>query len=281
MLDFFPNVMSIRFGSIDMYFTNWENRAGVSPHEFDLTQTAWAEDDGSVTKPTPVWDIANFDYKLTPLSKFDVQPVRDKHGDWLRLLEHRKAVGLPIAVLKWGMGAGEESRVVPRLVQALPPGLRILKLRLGSEGPLSTALDDLMAHIDTKHVPDLRILEIKLLFFQTTATDAEAPASGPRGPRWLANDIPDKLEVRLNLVLLSHSEDEHADEDVMASVLYDVLPLKWIQNAKRKLGPDSWYRLTVRTYWNRGGDEEEQSFSPPAVSAALTTYPPGFGPDSP
>ncbi|EKD00123.1 hypothetical protein A1Q2_05586 [Trichosporon asahii var. asahii CBS 8904] len=313
MVAFFPNVRQLFFASTDLSFSTMPNTAEFAwcnpklPDTFEISQTAWVEDDGSITEPAPFWDIEGFEYKLArdletgyqmgdvrpliarndgqleipaiflqPQREMVIEPKRDEHDDWLRLLQHRKGAGLPIDVLMWGMGVGEELSVVPRLARVVPPDLRILRLRLGSDGPLSTTLDNILEHIDTKHFPNLRFLEVELLFFQDVAPDS---AGWVAAPQWLSNDIPEKLEIWVDLVLLSHNIDERTDEQHMEQVLFNALPNRWIAQARRKLGRDNWYRLKVRTYWDQG--EGPESFDPWIVSLILRPNPPPHRPASP
>lgn len=310
MLDFFPNVLRMFFDSTDLSFETrpcHDPLASWLPNLFEIAQTARVEDDGSITEPAPFYDIDGYDYELArdlrsgyqmgeirpiivredgqtefpaiflqPQRKMVIEPCRGEHGDWLRLLQHRKAAQLPIQVLKWGMGVGEELSVVPRLARAVPPGLRILRLRLGSYGPLTATLDNIMAIIDTHHFPDLRLLEVTLLFYEDSVMEAEVRRPGYPIPPWLVNEIPEQLEISVKLLLLCHRVNEHLNERFVENALLGILPLRWFEQAKRMLGQDNWFRLRVQTYWDKG--EGPERFSPPRITRLLWFGPPGCRP---
>lgn len=298
MLAFFPNAHRVFFGTGIEFkkdvLEDWDN-------VFFIEQLVSVGDDSSVSQPTPFFDIDDFSYRvlrsleygsgvsahgrpfsisedggeaevpeifLTPLLRFEIDPIYDRHGDWLRILEFRKTIGYPTLDIKLNISFPQVHIVIPRLAHILPPSLQSLRLTIASLGaPHSILLDHVMKSIDEQHTPGLRQMMLRLLYLPDAKTDTNARDFRPPRPQWLENRLPLGLRVILDLVIGGHLEDEQSDDDSFAESMLASLPLLWIEDARRALA-EVQGALYIRTF-RLGDDEVAYDFEPPAVMAAL------------
>lgn len=299
MLSFFPNVDEVIFASTMVRFER--NMRGQHRNTFSIWQSVCVADDGTVSKPTIFVPIEDFDYNvvrnlecgpklsesarpfttlddgqleipevlLQPVRHFDVSPPPDKHEDWLTILEHRTALGVPTPSITWNMDVREAGLVLPRLPQVVPRDLRLLRLMVSSNGPHSVILDFLMGIIDKHRFPKLQRLILHLSYFQGSKTDGVVElerSSSP--PPWIEHELPFGLGIVVELVIRNLPTAPHSDRDAYAQSMLESLPLFWIEDARRALG-EAQGRLRINTFLSID-EGMVVPFEPPAVLAALT-----------